>query len=193
MSDVATGSPPSPGQEGRFALVPHPDFPSAAVDAIEVAVARHGGERLDLEFRVTGALDRVAWPEWVGVGFADGLWEHSCFEAFVGGVDGPGYAEFNFATSGQWAAYRFDGYREGMRPIGDALLSGGRTVASGEVRVRRSVRVPLGEGEWRLGLSAILETTDGAKSYWALAHPPGKPDFHAADCFAARLAAPDAA
>jgi hypothetical protein len=188
MSDVATG--PAPEQE-RFALVPHPDFPSSAVEAIAVAVTRHAGERLDLEFRVTGALDRVAWPEWLGVGFADGLWEHSCFEAFVGGADDVRYIEFNFATSGRWAAYRFDSYRTWMQPIADALLSGGRTVASGETRVRRSVRVPLSDGAWRLGLSAIIEAVDGSKSYWALAHPSGKPDFHAADCFAARLAAPD--
>jgi hypothetical protein len=37
---------------------------------------------------------------------------------------------------------------------------------------------------WRLGLSALIEETSGRKSYWALAHPPGKPDFHHADCFA---------
>jgi hypothetical protein len=37
---------------------------------------------------------------------------------------------------------------------------------------------------WRLGLSALIEDTSGCKSYWALAHPPGKPDFHHADCFA---------
>ena len=43
--------------------------------------------------------------------------------------------------------------------------------------------------EWQLGLSAILEETDGTKSYWALAHPEGdKPDFHDPVCFAARLA-----
>jgi len=175
----------------EFALVPHPDFPSNAVEAIDVAVTRHAGDRLDLEFRVIGALDRVAWPEWLGVEFADGLWEHSCFEAFVGDDDTAGYVEFNFATSGRWAAYRFDGYREGMRPIADALISGGRSMSSGEVRVRRSVRVPLGEGDWRLGLAAIIEAADGSKSYWALAHPSGKPDFHASICFAARLAAPE--
>jgi hypothetical protein len=38
-----------------------------------------------------------------------------------------------------------------------------------------------------LGLSAVLEATNGDKSYWALAHPPGKPDFHHADCFALEL------
>jgi hypothetical protein len=36
---------------------------------------------------------------------------------------------------------------------------------------------------WRLGISAIIEEKDGSKSYWALAHPQGKPDFHHADSF----------
>ena len=43
------------------------------------------------------------------------------------------------------------------------------------------------EQDWRLGLSAVLEEKDGTKSYWALAHPPGAPDFHHPDCFAAQL------
>ena len=33
----------------------------------------------------------------------------------------------------------------------------------------------------RIGLSAVIETTDGALSYWALAHPAEKPDFHHPD------------
>ena len=37
---------------------------------------------------------------------------------------------------------------------------------------------------WRLGLSAVIEDANGDISYWALAHPPGKPDFHHADGFA---------
>jgi hypothetical protein len=45
------------------------------------------------------------------------------------------------------------------------------------------------EGWGSLALSAVIETLDGAKSYWALAHPPGKPDFHHADCFAIELPA----
>jgi hypothetical protein len=40
------------------------------------------------------------------------------------------------------------------------------------------------DARWRLGLSALIEDTSGSKSYWALAHPPGKPDFHHPDCFA---------
>jgi hypothetical protein len=35
----------------------------------------------------------------------------------------------------------------------------------------------------------VIEETNGRKSYWALAHPPGKPDFHHSDCFALGLPA----
>jgi hypothetical protein len=43
------------------------------------------------------------------------------------------------------------------------------------------------EATWRVGISAIVEEVDGSKSYWALAHPEGKPDFHHADCFTLEL------
>ena len=47
------------------------------------------------------------------------------------------------------------------------------------------IRVPtLGKADWQIGVSAVIEETDGPKSYWALAHPPGDPDFHHPDCFA---------
>lgn len=44
-------------------------------------------------------------------------------------------------------------------------------------------------GLWRgtrceAAISAVIEEADGTKSYWALAHAPGKPDFHHADAFA---------
>ena len=39
-----------------------------------------------------------------------------------------------------------------------------------------------------VSLAAIIQEEDGAMSYWALAHPPGEPNFHHPDCFVARLA-----
>lgn len=38
-----------------------------------------------------------------------------------------------------------------------------------------------------LALAAVVEDEDGALSYWALRHPPGKPDFHHPDAFALQL------
>lgn len=48
-------------------------------------------------------------------------------------------------------------------------------------------------GAMNMGLSAVIEERDGTKSYWALAHAPGSPDFHNRDCFIATLPAPSAA
>ena len=96
------------------------------------------------------------------------------------------YREWNFAPSGAWAAYDFKAYRKGRT---DA------EIAAPYVRMEdnliwwtlgATIAVPAGT-EWELGLSAVLEEKDGDKSYWALAHGGDKPDFHAADCFAARL------
>jgi hypothetical protein len=39
----------------------------------------------------------------------------------------------------------------------------------------------------RVGLSAVIEEISGRRSYWALAHPPGKADFHHFDSFALEL------
>ena len=43
------------------------------------------------------------------------------------------------------------------------------------------------------GLSMVIEEKDSTKSYWAIAHPSGKPDFHDPACFALQLPAREAA
>ncbi|OYY67097.1 MAG: hypothetical protein B7Y49_00295 [Sphingomonas sp. 28-62-11] len=43
------------------------------------------------------------------------------------------------------------------------------------------------DGASHLALSAVIEETNGTKSYWALAHASGAPDFHHADAFAVEL------
>jgi hypothetical protein len=173
-------------------LVSHGEFPSTAIDSIAVTATRGTGGRVDLEYCVRGAVGDVRWPDWKAVEPADRLWEHTCFELFVRAPGAHGYAELNFTTSGQWAAYCFDHYRAGMRAIDDVLVGGGRTLGDGEVRVRRTISLPdwADPPEWQIGLSAVIETLDGSKSWWALAHPEGPPDFHNDICFAGRLRAP---
>ena len=173
-------------------LVPHPDFPSAAVTAITVDATRKGWGTLALNFHLQGDLTGVIWPEFDSpAGRADGLWQHSCFEAFAGFADEESYCEFNFATSAKWAAYRFDGYRSGMRDLDGVTHSGNWNMPPSRMKGVFAVPALDEPRAWRLGVSVIIEAKDGSKSYWALKHPPGKPDFHNADCFAARVAAPE--
>jgi hypothetical protein len=174
-------------------LHPHPDFPSMAVRAIMVDAGRQSNGTLALRYYVEGDLEAVIWPEFDGTDRADGLWQHTCFEAFVAFTDEPGYRELNFSPSGRWAAYRFDGYRAGMQHIENASKHGNWNIPVSAMKIFVTLPEMAGPREWRLGLSAVIEARDGSKSYWALRHPPGKPDFHNADCFAARIAAPTGA
>jgi len=174
-----------------YDLAPHPDCPSGAVRSIAVT-ARRDGERLSLTYRVTGAIGDVVWPEPADPGFRDGLWRHSCFEAFVGDEGKPRYVELNIAPSTQWAAYDFDDRRAGMRRAAGAAVRDVVWRAEADVaELRATADLPgLADVDWDVALTTVIEQRDGTKSFWALAHPAGREDFHDRDCFTARLAAP---
>jgi len=174
----------------RYRLTRHPDSPCAAVTEIEVDVARPPGGGLVLSYIVAGHISDLLIPAVTESKRADELWRHTCFEAFIRGAQAGGYYEFNFAPSSQWAAYRFDGYRSGMRAATEIAAPKIEVVSAADCCTLRAV-LELSElsvlSLGRLGLSAVIEEANGRKSYWALAHPPGKPDFHHPDCFAGKL------
>jgi hypothetical protein len=178
----------------RAELHPHPDFPSP-VTAIEAEAERSGGS-LWLTFSVSGDLSGVRIPEPAAPRRADELWRHTCFEAFVAPASGEVYFEANVSPSLEWAVYRFDGYRRGMA-VAEANgvlweLDTGFSSLLLRAEVDLSVLAEMA-GPWRLGLSAVIESMAGTFSYWALAHPPGRPDFHHSDCFALEVPAPQGA
>lgn len=167
----------------RLELTLHPNCTCRAVARIAVEIARPSPNMLALRYIVVGAVSDIQLASVVASQRADELWRTTCFEAFVSESDG-GYTEFNFAPSTQWAAYRFDSYRAGMRNAPAAprieILS-----ADAEFDLRASVELPA--QAMRLALTAVIEETYGNKSYWSLQHPIGKPDFHHADSFAYEL------
>lgn len=168
----------------RLLLTPHLQCPAEGVSQVEVMVERTGPGFLELCYRVYGGLDHLLIPPPAARNRTDGLWEHTCFEAFMRPLDGEGYEEHNFSPSGAWAAYAFSGYREGMRMLdADPPAIDWRSGVSSELRAR--IAVP--KHRLRLGLSAVIEEQGGRKSYWALAHPAAKPDFHHPDSFLCEL------
>ena len=167
------------------ALERHSITPCAALRSVEATVTRHADGVLELVYRLQGDVDRVRVPAERAPRVADKLWQHTCCELFVGEADGTGYHEFNFSPSGEWAAYRFTRYREGMPFIGpDPRIRVQRRANA--LRLEARVQGPA-RGKLRIGLSAVIEEASGALSYWALRHPPGKPDFHHRDAFAMEL------
>ena len=143
------------------------------------------------EYRLGGDFTELAIPQRVPSRRAERLWEHTCFEAFVAAGAGAGYYEFNFAPSGEWAAYEFDGYRSGMRPLDLAEAPLVDVVAAAnELRVTGSVEIrALSAAPWplRVGLTAVVADRAGRRGYYALRHLRDKPDFHDAASFAVSL------
>jgi len=181
-------------------LVPHPTNPAAGLHRLEASVACEDG-RLVLDFSTEGDAGAVRWPSAAAPVRTDGLWRHTCFEAFLRDSRGPGYCEFNLSPSTEWAAYHFTDYRHGMRPLD--LERTPRICAAiepGQARICADIALDAveatlagagSEGSTRLllGLSAVIEDEAGALSYWALRHPAERPDFHRPEGFVVEIAA----
>jgi hypothetical protein len=176
----------------QFNLAPHattpPSDPAFKVWVnVEHAASLAAVATTNIWFGIGAPAGRFVIPEPVDPRRADDLWQTTCFEAFLRPLGKAQYREWNFAPSGEWAAYDFTSHRTGMENA---------EAADPYIRIEdnltwwalgASIAVPA-DSNWELGLSAILEEQDGTKSYWALAHPNAeKPDFHDPGCFIARL------
>jgi hypothetical protein len=168
------------------ALIPHPNTRPPHGLRIE-ALAVRDTSGLSFRFGAMGDIGGLSVPRRTSAARTDGLWRRTCFEAFLRPPGGEAYYEFNLSPSGEWAAYRFDRYREGMTPVEVAPPRIEAAVGAGRLALSARVALDLPPGAVRLGLSAVIEAADGTLSYWALAHPPGSADFHHPDCFALEL------
>ena len=177
---------------GKHRLVPHPEMQSKSVQSVEVEIIRATNTIL-LMYGVDGA-ESLLLPAFERER-RDNLWNSTCFELFLK-PESRGYVEFNFAPLSAWNAYSFVDWRMGRRayqPDSEPQIIDSRTDGRRESFPRRyELDVVISPDVLLLApaavsLAAILQEEDGTKSYWALAHPPGEPNFHHPDCFVARL------
>ena len=177
----------------RATLQPHPvaRVPVPLSVEAEATVAPDG--TLILRYRVAGEVERLRLPPPEPPAFRDGLWRHTCLEAFLMPAAGPAYVEYNFATSGCWAAWGFSAerVRDARTPARAPVLTVTRALAALELVARVPAdTLPLPPGSVRLGLAAVLECEDGSLSWWAVAHPSHRPDFHHPGAFVLNLDLP---
>src|SRR5690606_28739263 len=84
-------------------LFPHPSTPAPRVRALRAEVAREADGALAIAFALDADLDALALGAPAAPRFVLGLWERTCFEAFVA-IDGvAGYLEWNATPSREWA------------------------------------------------------------------------------------------
>lgn len=170
----------------RRSLELHRDFTCRPASAIEAEIDLSPSGLLRFGYRVTGDLDLLHVPAAAPPERTDNLWQTTCFEAFVQPEGSDAYYEFNLSPSTAWATYHFTSPRQDMR---DALEIPAPRI---EIMAERAgfqlgavVELPLNrfpiDRPWRVSLTAVIEDTSGAKSYWALAHPPGAAEFHSPD------------
>jgi hypothetical protein len=171
----------------RQILKLHPNSRSDAVREIAVEATRIDKSALRLRYRASGVMAGLRIPQPARPARTDALWQHTCFEAFLRPRSGDAYLEFNFAPSTEWAAYSFTSYRSEMRVIADAAVSIDVEQTDDTLELVALLEGLPEDAEWQLGASAVMEEIGGRRSYWALSHPPGKPDFHHGDCFALEL------
>ena len=173
-------------------LTCHPTTPCEAVGHISAHIKTSPAGALTLKYSLEGDVGHLRIPADGVPRHADTLWQHTCFEAFVAAREVAAYYEFNFAPSGEWAMYRFGAYREGMIVVEAAQTSISARRDTQRLVLQAVVDLKeLGDfwdrAELRLALAAVIEENNGRLSYWALAHPSTKPDFHHADSFTLTL------
>lgn len=179
--------------QASIVLCAHPDSPGTAVESVRATLAWTPGPVLAITYTVAGMIDQLRIPPFRAPRKSDRLWCHTCFELFIGAENDAEYYELNFSPSGEWAAYGFRDYREGG-PVESDAIEPKITMTRDAQTLDLSAAVPLNGlpglqsdvALW-VGLAAVLEAVDGSLSYWALKHPPGKPDFHHSGNFALRI------
>jgi hypothetical protein len=177
------------------ALIAHPT--ANAGGKLRIAAHADFREPDTLRFRyLIGDLARVRLPRAKHPERADGLWRHTCVEAFIRAPDAAAYHELNFSPSGDWAVYRFTDYRAGMsspevdrpphmlvRRLGEGLEVDAAVRLKDLAGLENAPRL-------QIALCAVIEEVDGTLSHWALRHPPHRADFHDPAGFALDLAIP---
>jgi hypothetical protein len=169
-------------------LIPHSAQREPLVARLSASINRTPSG-LGFSYRLTGSIEALAIPKGPASGRRDGLWRYTCFEAFLLLADGS-YWEFNFSPAGDWAAYIFSDWRKGMAPLDVPAPRLAIRVDHDSLFLDSMVELPALPEKARVSLTAIIEDQSGTKSYWALAHPDGEPDFHHPACFALDLPPP---
>ena len=156
-------------------LFRHSDTPPGAIHIVDAELRRVPGGVI-ATFHAIGDTAKLVVPPPAAPERAGDLWRTTCFELFVGG-EGESYREFNLSPSGAWAAYEFHSHRSGQRDIDvrieiETSLDNKRLSMIAKIESEFPDPVPI-------GLTAVIEETDGLLRYWATSFAPGEPDFHA--------------
>ena len=174
-------------------LLAHPAIAANPFGPVCAEVAWRADGGLQIEYRIADPGSQLSLPDPAPAAFTDGLWQHTCCEAFIAPAGSRAYREFNFAPNGAWAIYDFSDYRQRLATPPTSLAPSIAVIATAnEFTLTATLPAALlpAADAWQLGLTVVLETVDGDKSWWALTHTAAQPDFHPLASFTLALNRP---
>lgn len=160
-------------------LIQHPKSSHLFIQSLEVSVTSYNGSDCRLSYRLQGEIDKLLIPDPQPSNRITGLWNHTCFEMFVGSADEPGYLEFNFSPSGEWAVFSLLDYRKpGPAPAFQTPVITTERKGNSFTLFVDIHGISIQNPKARIGFSAVLEDKNSSHSYWAISHHSEVPDFH---------------
>jgi hypothetical protein len=174
-----------------FKLHPFDSKGKASALAILGQITRQGN-LLTLTYVLSGDLDQVRIPIPSARPSREyRLWEETCFELFIGAKYFSPYWEVNLSPSGSWNIFRFSDYRKNMAEetaVPTLPVRVTRQPDVLEIQTKISLETLLLKNQpIRAGASAVIKGDDGNLTFWTLAHPSPKPDFHCKGAFCIQI------
>lgn len=116
----------------------------------------------------------------------DYLWQHTCFELFIGLKNQTAYREINLSPAGVWNCYGFDDYREpaDMPPV--AVHDIQLLELKAQPQKLEAVlsfhhffeNYQCGWNDLMIGMTSVIKTRKQPELYFALQHSGAQADFH---------------
>jgi hypothetical protein len=112
----------------------------------------------------------------------DGLWQSTCFEAFLSSPGQEAYWEINLSPNGDWNVYGLSAYRQNLKPAAE-IKALPYCLRALEEELQISFQLNLCSllspaAPLELCLTAVLDDPEHGCSYWAWRHGGTEPDFH---------------
>jgi hypothetical protein len=175
-----------------FSLIPFhaPEIPNISITG-DISLQNH---IVTLDYTLSGKTEDVFLPSpSTNPSRKDELWKTTCFEFFQAVKDQPQYWEFNMSPSGDWNVYHMDAYRRiGFREetsIQRLPFEVWNESSAFHLKVLVDLHPILRPNQsLEFGITAVIQTTDRNKTYWALSHPAPAADFHLRESFILELA-----
>ena len=170
-----------------FKLIPYPTNKLPKIGITGELI--RAGDIIFIHYEVDGEIDRILLPaKSLSPSRKENLWKATCFEFFIAISNQQEYWEFNMSPSGNWDIYKMDAYRRVGFQEEVALTKLPFVFRKAENKLSLDILVDVSpilppQQKVQIGITAIIQTTDGYETYWALAHPGKQADFHLRDSF----------